>query len=172
MNFSEFKESLAKTKPPAELTPALAALWWAGKDNWERAHNIVMDAAGKDSAWVHAYLHRVEGDLDNAQYWYRRAQRPVSASRLPPSGTRSLKACWKGSPDASAGARACELSYLPFPSAIGGRSASLLTVFLLTCSPPLSRNIASATAISAPKMAPSVPVGVPLSFIADSDHSD
>src|SRR5205823_12835988 len=75
MNFSEFKESLAKTKPPAELTPALAALWWAGKDNWERAHNIVMDAAGKDSAWVHAYLHRVEGDLDNAQYWYRRAQR-------------------------------------------------------------------------------------------------
>jgi len=78
MNFSEFKESLAKTKPPAELTPALAALWWAGKDNWERAHNIVMDAAGKDSAWVHAYLHRVEGDLDNAQYWYRRAQRPVS----------------------------------------------------------------------------------------------
>ena len=62
MNFSEFKESLAKTKPPAELTPALAALWWAGKD----------------SAWVHAYLHRVEGDLDNAQYWYRRAQRPVS----------------------------------------------------------------------------------------------
>jgi len=37
-----------------------------------------MDAAGKDSAWVHAYLHRVEGDLDNARYWYRRAQRPVS----------------------------------------------------------------------------------------------
>ena len=79
MNFYEFKESLAKTKPPAELTPALAALWWAGKDNWERAHNIVMDAAGKDSAWVHAYLHRVEGDLDNARYWYRRAQRPVSS---------------------------------------------------------------------------------------------
>ena len=79
MNFFEFKESLAKAKPPAELTVALAALWWAGKDNWEKAHNIVMDGGGgKDSAWVHAYLHRVEGDLDNARYWYRRAQRPLS----------------------------------------------------------------------------------------------
>jgi hypothetical protein len=79
MNFFEFRESLARAKPPAELTPALTALWWAGKDNWEKAHSIVMDAGGKDSAWVHAYLHRVEGDLDNARYWYRRAQRSVSS---------------------------------------------------------------------------------------------
>ena len=78
MNFFQFQESLERTKPPAGLRPALVALWWAGKDNWERAHNIVMDEDGKESAWVHAYLHRVEGDLDNARYWYRRAQRPVS----------------------------------------------------------------------------------------------
>ena len=82
MNFYEFKESLAKTKPPAELTPALAALWWAGKDNWERAHNIVMDAAGKDSAWVHAYLHRKEGDRDNAAGWYSRAEKAFCEESL------------------------------------------------------------------------------------------
>jgi hypothetical protein len=79
MNFFEFQESLERTKPPAGLRPALVALWWAGKDNWERAHSIVMNEDGKESAWVHAYLHRVEGDLDNARYWYRRAQRPVSS---------------------------------------------------------------------------------------------
>src|SRR5262249_25138963 len=64
------------------------------------------------------------------------------------------------------------VGYLPFPSAIGGRSASLLTVFLPTCSPPLSRNMAKAIAIKAPRRAPSVPLRALLSFIADSDHSD
>jgi len=83
MNLSEFKRSLSKPEPPAALAPALAALWWAGKDEWERAHRIVMDEAGPDCAWVHAYLHRVEGDLSNAGYWYRQAQRPVSTVALP-----------------------------------------------------------------------------------------
>jgi hypothetical protein len=77
MNLSQFKNSLGSAKPPSGLAPALAALWWAGKDKWDKAHNIVMDEGDKDCAWVHAYLHRVEGDLDNARYWYRRAQRPV-----------------------------------------------------------------------------------------------
>src|SRR5262245_39211516 len=77
MDLPEFKRSLAKAKPPS-LAPALAALWWAGKDEWDKAHKIVMDEAGKDSAWVHAYLHRVEGDLANARYWYRQAQQPGS----------------------------------------------------------------------------------------------
>jgi hypothetical protein len=82
MDFSDFKRSLAKAKPPAGVAPALAALWWAGKDEWEKAHRIVMDEAGKDCAWVHAYLHRVEGDLANARYWYRQAQRPVPTKPL------------------------------------------------------------------------------------------
>jgi hypothetical protein len=86
MNLSEFKRSLDRAKPPAGLAPALAALWWAGKDQWAKAHKIVMDEPGKDCAWVHAYLHRVEGDLDNARYWYRQAQRPVP--------TRPLAAEW------------------------------------------------------------------------------
>jgi hypothetical protein len=82
MNLSEFKRTLSKAKPPADLAPALAALWWAGKDDWDAAHKIVMDEADKESAWVHAYLHRVEGDLPNARYWYRQAQRPVSSKPL------------------------------------------------------------------------------------------
>jgi len=78
MKLSELKCSLMKANPPSGLAPALAALWWAGKDQWDKAHRIVMDEAGKDCAWVHAHLHRVEGDLGNARYWYRQAQRPVS----------------------------------------------------------------------------------------------
>ena len=77
----EFRASLAQPEPPP-ATPALAALWWAAKDDWERAHKIVMDADGKDAAWVHAYLHRVEGDLGNARYWYRQAGRSAHSGAL------------------------------------------------------------------------------------------
>ncbi len=64
------------------LAPALAALWWAGKDDWDKAHKIVMDEAGGDCAWVHAYLHRVEGDLPNAKYWYAQARQPAASVSL------------------------------------------------------------------------------------------
>jgi hypothetical protein len=82
MTLTQFRDCLARSKPPAGLAPALAALWWAGKDEWDKAHRIVMDESGEDSAWVHAYLHRREGDLDNARYWYRRAGRPVASGQL------------------------------------------------------------------------------------------
>ena len=75
MTPAEFKRSLAKAKPPTGLSPALAGLWWAGKDDWNTAHKAVMSEDDADCAWVHAYLHRVEGDLDNARYWYRQARR-------------------------------------------------------------------------------------------------
>jgi len=77
-----FKSSLLKPKPPAGLSPALTALWWAGKDEWDKAHAIVMDADNKDCAWVHAYLHRVEGDLPNARYWYAQAGQPAASGQL------------------------------------------------------------------------------------------
>ncbi len=80
--------ALSKSKPPTELTSALAALWWAGKDDWDKAHKIVMDEEGGDCAWVHAYLHRVEGDLSNAKYWYAQARQPVASA--------SLEAEWDG----------------------------------------------------------------------------
>jgi hypothetical protein len=57
---------------------ALLALWWDAKGDWERAHEVAQDVAGRDGAWVHAYLHRKEGDLGNSAYWYRQAERAVA----------------------------------------------------------------------------------------------
>lgn len=69
--------------PPAGLWPALIGLWWDRSGDWERAHAAVAaDEEGRDAAWVHAYLHRREGDAGNARYWYRRAGRPASAASL------------------------------------------------------------------------------------------
>jgi hypothetical protein len=82
MTPEEFKRSLTETRPPAGLSTALAGLWWAGKSDWERAHNVVMREESVDCAWVHAYLHRVEGDLDNARYWYRQAHRKPAQGDL------------------------------------------------------------------------------------------
>ena len=82
MSPEDLKRSVAAPAPPAGLTPALAALWWAAKDDWQRAHRLVMDESDADCAWVHAYLHRVEGDLDNARYWYRQARREPAQGDL------------------------------------------------------------------------------------------
>jgi len=82
MTPTEFKRSLAKRTPPAELSTALVALWWAGKEDWDKAHDIVMSGKDADCAWVHAYLHRVEDDLDNARYWYRQARRDPAIGEL------------------------------------------------------------------------------------------
>jgi hypothetical protein len=77
-----FKRSLVHQNPPARLSPALKALWWAGKERWDKAHELVMSAGGAECAWVHAYLHRMEGDLDNARYWYRQARREPAKGQL------------------------------------------------------------------------------------------
>ena len=82
MDLKAFRSSLADNSPPRELPPALSALWHEAKDDWQRAHHIVQEEADRNSAWVHAYLHRKEGDLDNAGYWYRRARQPVSGESL------------------------------------------------------------------------------------------
>lgn len=72
----EFEASTKGDLPPAGLTPPLLALWHAARDEWDRAHEIAQeDEEDPDRNWVHAHLHRVEGDLDNARYWYRRAGR-------------------------------------------------------------------------------------------------
>jgi hypothetical protein len=77
-----FKESLSRSAPPARLRPALQGLWWAAKGEWDRAHTLVQDEESTEAAWVHAYLHRVEGDLPNAGYWYRRAGRASASGSL------------------------------------------------------------------------------------------
>lgn len=67
-------------EPPPD--PARAALWWAARNDWHRAHEAAQSDEGQDAAWVHAYLHRVEGDLPNARYWYSRAGRPAQTGPL------------------------------------------------------------------------------------------
>jgi hypothetical protein len=79
---ADFKASLSGAAPAPDLAAPLAALWWAAKSNWDQAHQIVQDVDDANSAWVHAYLHRVEGDLGNAGYWYRRAGKPVATGAL------------------------------------------------------------------------------------------
>lgn len=82
MDFDTFKESLKENQAPAGLQGPLLALWKAGRGDWQGAHEVVQDDEGKQAAWVHAYLHRDEGDAANAAYWYRRAGRPVCGLSL------------------------------------------------------------------------------------------
>ncbi len=82
MTSQDFKDSVASGAPPPGLTAPLQALWWAAKGDWDKAHKIVMDDESAEAAWVHAYLHRVEGDLPNARYWYGQAKRAVATGTL------------------------------------------------------------------------------------------
>ena len=82
MTLAEFRASLDRAEPPPGLTLALAALWRDGKDDWDGAHEAAQADEGGDGDWVHAYLHRKEGDAGNAAYWYRRARRPGSRASL------------------------------------------------------------------------------------------
>jgi hypothetical protein len=82
MQFEEFKTSMRQDTPPAGLPPLLTALWHAGKGDWERAHTIAQDIPTREGSWVHAYLHRVEGDEGNAGYWYSRAGRKMPGVAL------------------------------------------------------------------------------------------
>jgi hypothetical protein len=79
---ADFRTSLSGAAPAPELNAPLAGLWWAAKGQWDQAHKIVQDESSADAAWVHAYLHRVEGDLGNAGYWYRQAGRPVATDSV------------------------------------------------------------------------------------------
>jgi hypothetical protein len=82
MDLTAFKQSLTESRPPAGLVPALRALWYDGRGDWHTAHEIAQDMETADGAWIHAYLHRKEGDLWNADYWYGRAGRTRPAMTL------------------------------------------------------------------------------------------
>ena len=82
MDVAAFRASLADSTPPPGLTAALQVLWLDGHGDWEGAHEIAQELPDPDGAWLHAYLHRKEGDLPNAGYWYRRAGRPVARGSL------------------------------------------------------------------------------------------
>jgi hypothetical protein len=82
LTFAELKASLTAATPPAGLSAALLALWHDGRGDWDAAHRVAQDIDDADGSWIHAYLHRKEGDAGNAAYWYRRAGQPVATSSL------------------------------------------------------------------------------------------
>lgn len=75
MNLLDFNESLSENIPPENSSDYLKALWFDAKGDWQKAHELIQDIEDKSAAWIHAYLHRKEGDIWNADYWYRRADK-------------------------------------------------------------------------------------------------
>ena len=71
----EFEVSLSDPEPPSQWPACLQALWWDARGEWHKAHECVDALTTPEATWVHAYLHRKEGDRWNAEYWYRRAKR-------------------------------------------------------------------------------------------------
>ncbi len=82
MDLETFKNSLEHDAPPEGLGRALKALWHQGKGEWHTAHRLAQAQKDEIGAWVHAHLHRVEGDSANAGHWYRRAGKPYSSASL------------------------------------------------------------------------------------------
>ena len=84
MDLETFRQSLTQPDPPPGLGAAVRGLWWDAKGDWNKAHECVQADEGDPSCdWVHAYLHRKEGDAGNAGYWYRRAGKTPATSSLP-----------------------------------------------------------------------------------------
>jgi hypothetical protein len=86
MNLDEFRATLSGTEPPA-VAPLLRAMWYAANGKWDEAHGIAQEINDRYGAWVHAHLHRVEGDLGNARYWYKHAAQAEA--------TDSIQAEWE-----------------------------------------------------------------------------
>ena len=82
MDLDAFTRSIEHDAPPAGLPRPLQALWHDARGDWHAAHALAQADDDRAGAWVHAYLHRKEGDLANAGYWYRRAGRPVAGGPL------------------------------------------------------------------------------------------
>jgi hypothetical protein len=78
--FDKFIASQNDPNPPPGLDVAVTALWYAGKGNWHRAHDLIQELDNKTGYHIHAFLHRQEGDRSNAEYWYRRAGKRVPAA--------------------------------------------------------------------------------------------
>jgi hypothetical protein len=83
MSFEEFQLSTTRdSAPPAGTSLPLQALWHDARGDWDKAHGCAQDDHGREGSWVHAYLHRKEGDLGNAGYWYARAARKMPAQHV------------------------------------------------------------------------------------------
>ena len=82
MTIDEFNATIKNDTPPDGISDLLAALWYDAKGDWDQSHRLAQDVSDADGSWVHAYLHRKEGDQGNAGYWYDRAGRPFCKESL------------------------------------------------------------------------------------------
>jgi hypothetical protein len=96
MTLQGLRNSLRNDEPPEYLSLALAGLWWDAKGDWTRAHESAQQDEGPSGTWVHAYLHRKEGDNSNAEYWYRRANKIPSRASLEQEWTEIAEALLSG----------------------------------------------------------------------------
>ncbi|MCP5049459.1 MAG: hypothetical protein GY940_19975 [bacterium] len=92
MDIEEFKQTLELDQPPSGVTGCLLSLWWDAKGDWTKAHKTAQEIYTDDGSWVHAYLHRKEGDEWNAGYWYNRAGKPHSRLSLEEEWTEIIEA--------------------------------------------------------------------------------
>lgn len=81
-DYTEFEATLLASHPPSDWPEGLKALWFDAKGDWEASHDIAQEMHNSLGSWIHAYLHRKEGDRFNAGYWYRQANRPFSKLSL------------------------------------------------------------------------------------------
>ena len=102
MDLAAFRVSLSLTSAPLNLSPALRALWLDAQGDWDGAHDAAQVDEGGAGDWVHAYLHRKEGDAGNAAYWYRRARKPVCRTSLDEEWAAIASALLKGEGGAAA----------------------------------------------------------------------
>ena len=82
MDLTAFRATLSAAEPPPGMSLALQTLWWDAKGEWHKAHACAQKDEGQAGSIVHAYLHRKEGDVSNAGYWYRRAGRAPATGTL------------------------------------------------------------------------------------------
>ncbi len=82
MTIAEFKSSVNGLSPPNNLAIELKSLWYDGNGDWEKSHDVIQDVNSGNAAWIHAYLHRKEGDVGNAKYWYAKAGRSMPSVGL------------------------------------------------------------------------------------------
>jgi hypothetical protein len=101
VNLDSFRASLEKPTPPEGLSLAAQALWWDAKGDWDQAHRCAQEQDDAPGAWVHAYLHRKEGDAANAGYWYGRAGKPAATVTLDSEWTEIVRAVLKDAKPAS-----------------------------------------------------------------------
>jgi hypothetical protein len=92
MTLEQFRSTLSEDSAPKGLSPALRAMWEDAKGNWSAAHSIAQDIEDQTGSWIHAYLHRKEGDPGNAGYWYRRAGKPAALDTLEEEWARIVTA--------------------------------------------------------------------------------